>query len=302
MIDPHLGLDLVPARTLERTVFSVSVVIPAHNESATIGEVVGEAIRGLASLDLASVGEVVVSASACTDGTADVAEAAGARIVEAGIGKGAAVAAGVSASTGDVVCLIDGDVRYFGDPPLVPLLVEPILLGIADATISDLYWRPLYPQLWSHGFFSPLAGALFPELPAKVGSTPWSGQRAAIRELWPNDLPVDFTVDLALLLHWNRHAVRLRPVLADDWVNPQRPKPDLMAKEFELLLSHAIASGRISAHLSSALHVWFEKAYRMMAEYRPDVDNPQDFEMELLARSLEELRTQLNSPDAAADQ
>jgi hypothetical protein len=121
------------------------------------------------------------------------------------------------------VCLIDGDLRYFGDRPLVTILVEPILHGIAGACITDLYWRPIYPQMWLYGFFAPVAGCLFPELLPKAGSTPWSGQRVATRELWPESLPDGFTVDLEILLHWNRHALRLRPVLADDWVNPRRP-------------------------------------------------------------------------------
>jgi glucosyl-3-phosphoglycerate synthase len=64
----------------------VSVVIPAHNERDTIAEVVSEARRGL---DLLTVeGEVVVSASGCTDDTADVASAADARVVTAPVGKG----------------------------------------------------------------------------------------------------------------------------------------------------------------------------------------------------------------------
>jgi hypothetical protein len=66
------------------------------------------------------------------------------------------------------------------------------------SAISDLYWRPLYPQMWLHAFFAPLAGMLFPEVLPKCGSTPWSGQRAALRELWPSELPDDFTVDLEL--------------------------------------------------------------------------------------------------------
>lgn len=287
-IDPALGLDLVAERTLRARSASASVVIPAHDEQDTVAVVVADALRALELLGV--TGEVIVSASGCGDDTAAVAADAGARVVPAPIGKGRAVSAGVAAAGGDVICLVDGDLRYFGDPPLVALLIEPILRGTADACVADLYWRPVYPQLWLHGFFAPIAGLLFPELLAKTGSTPWSGQRAALRPLWPQRLPGGFTVDLALLLHWNRTATRLRPVLADDWTNPQRPKPDLMAEEFTVLTGHAIAEGRLTADALPALTSWFAAAHELMAAYRPGVDDPRTFERHLLDRSLRRLQ------------
>ncbi|SFS94608.1 glycosyltransferase [Saccharopolyspora flava] len=287
-IDPALGIELVEERTLSKRDMSVSVLIPAHNEEETIAQVVADSFAGLEVLGVD--GDVTVSASGCTDQTADLAAKAGAKVVESPAGKGTAISSGVPATDGDVICLIDGDLQYFGNPPLVALLAQPVLQGLADAVVSDLYWRPLYPQLWLHGFFAPVAGALFPEILPRVGSTPWSGQRAAVRELWPTELPGDFTVDLELLFHWNRHAARLRPVLADDWVNPQRPKPDLMAQELEVVIQHALADGRLAEDGASKLRQWYDNVHEKMAEYRPDEDDPQDFERALLKRSLDELR------------
>jgi hypothetical protein len=286
-IDPALGLNLVATRTLQGTPASVTVVIPAHNEQDTITEVVTEARRGLSLLEVS--GKIIVCASDCTDDTAKLAADAGAMVVPAPRGKGAAVSMGVAAADGEIICLIDGDMQYFGTRPLVTILVEPILHGTADATISDLYWRPLYPQLWLYGFFAPLAGALFPELLAQTGSTPWAGQRAAIRKLWPDSLPVGFTVDLELLFYWNEHATRLRPVLADDWINPQRPKPDLMEQEFKLIIGHALRQRRIKPGAEHALHQWFDTVHEMMATYQPDEDDPAEFEQQLLGLSLAEL-------------
>ena len=290
-IDPALGLDLVQTRTLSKSPGRVSVIIPAYNEEATVAEVVAECRKGLELLD--AEGEVVVSASGCTDNTAAVAADAGARVITAPIGKGAAVRAGLNGTDGEVVCLVDGDMRYYGDRPLVTILVEPILHGIADATITDLYWRPLYPQMWLHAFFAPLAGALFPEVLPKCGSTPWSGQRAALRALWPKTLPDDFTVDLEILMHWNAEALRLRPVIADDWTNPQRPKSDLMPRELDLVLDHAVKHGRTTPDALPAFRRWFEAAHRLMAQYRPDHDQPQEYERQLLLDSLAELRRQM---------
>ncbi len=297
LINPDFSLDLRHERTLEAKERTVSVVIPAHNERDTVTEVVSDAFRALEILQVE--GEVLVSASGCTDDTADVADKVGAIVVEAPIGKGAAINAGVQRSGGDIICLVDGDVRYYGDPPLVALIVDPILRGIADACITDLYWRPIYPQMWQCGFFTPLAGRLIPEILPKSGSTPWSGQRAALRHLWPASLPADFTADIELLLHWNRHALRLRPVLTDDWVNPQRPKPDLMAQELEVILHYALESGRIQPDLIPSAKEWYEIVHALMATYRPGEDDPQDFEVWLSDRSIGELITRLNGVDVA---
>jgi glycosyltransferase involved in cell wall biosynthesis len=292
-IDPALGLELVPSRTLKNRSGTVTVLIPAHNEEATVAEVVTDAFK---SLDILGVnGEVVVSASGCTDDTASLAAQAGAIVVEAPKGKGNAVSAGLRASTADIICLIDGDFRYFGESPLATALVAPILRGIVDVTIADLYWRPLYPQLWLYGFFAPLSGRLFPEILPKVGATPWSGQRAAPREMWPTDLPEDFTVDLALLLHWNDLGLRMRPVIADDWTNPQRPKPELLRQEHAVLINHGIKMGRIEAQCRESLELWYVKMHGFMAEYRPNIDDPQLFERDLLGRSLAELNRLLGA-------
>jgi glucosyl-3-phosphoglycerate synthase len=291
VIDPALGLNLVNARTLPACPgdATVAVIIPAHNEAATVSEVVAEAFNTFRLLGTG--GEVIVVASACTDDTADVAMNAGAQVVAAPLGKGAAVAAGIEICQSDVVCLVDGDMRYFGDVPLVAILVEPILKGLADATIADLYWRPIYPDLWFHAFFAPLAGRLFPELLAQVGTTPWSGQRAALRSMWPESLPAGFTVDLAILLHWHAVNARIRPVTSDDWTNPQRPKTDLLRQEFRALVDYAVSRGRISVNDTQVLDGWFCEVYHLMASYRSGVDDPQQFERSVLNGSLRLLST-----------
>jgi glucosyl-3-phosphoglycerate synthase len=298
-IDPALGLDIVQNRTLRRDESaSVSVVIPAHNEAERITQSVIDALGGLGRLG-GSGHEVIVAASGCTDNTAELAAAAGAKVVEAPIGKGAAMHAGALASTGEVICLIDGDLRYYGDPPLVPLLVDPILHGIADATISNLYWRPLYPQMWLHGFFVPLMGVLFPEILPKVGPTPWSGQRAVRRELWPTELPNGFTSDVTLLMHWNQHALRMTSVVTDDWSHPQRTdesKEKLMAGELEVILRYAVEQGRMEASEEPNFTRWYDRAHEFMAAYRAGIDDPQEFERRLLTDSMNALRYQLNRP------
>ena len=95
---------------------TVSVVIPCYNEE--------EGIRvTLADMpDL--VDEVVVVDNNCTDRTAEVATAMGARVIcESKPGYGAAYKAGFGAATGDVIVTMDGDATY-------PRAFIPVLLDV----------------------------------------------------------------------------------------------------------------------------------------------------------------------------
>ncbi|SEP49753.1 glycosyltransferase family 2 protein [Amycolatopsis saalfeldensis] len=274
---------------------TLSVVIPAYNEEGTIAQAVQAAEQGLAGLEVD--GEVLVSASGCTDGTAEVARAAGAAVVVAERGKGAAIRQGVDAAKGDVVCLMDADLEYYGEVPLVELLAGPIFQGIADATIANLYWRPIYPDHWLNGFFAPLAGLLFPEMLPKVGSTPWSGQRAAVRGLWPEALPGGFTSDLAITLHWNDHAELLRPVLTDDWFNPVRPKPEILGQDFALLMDHAVKHGRIQADLAERVGAWFRGVAELIGDYDESHPDPMGYQRKLFEQSHRELQRKITTPE-----
>lgn len=116
--------------------------------------------------------------------------------------------------------------------------------------------------------------------------------------MWPERLPGDFTADLMILLHWNDTGARLRPVLADDWTNPQRPKPDLLSQEFSLLVQHAVRRKRVAEDRIPALDAWFATVHELMAQYQHERDDPRDFENELLQGSLQELDKRLNSSSA----
>ncbi len=93
----------------------LSVVIPAYREVDRIAATVAEVRRQLAELDRVGDLEIVVVDDGSADGTAEAAEAAGAdRVVvqPRNRGKGAAVRAGVLASTGRTVAFTDADLAY----------------------------------------------------------------------------------------------------------------------------------------------------------------------------------------------
>ena len=95
----------------------VSVVIPCLNEAATIRECVEQARGALDSSALA--GEVIVVDNGSTDGSADLARKAGARVVEEPRrGYGRAYLTGFDAARGDYIVMVDADLTYdFGEIP-----------------------------------------------------------------------------------------------------------------------------------------------------------------------------------------
>jgi len=83
---------------------TVTVIIPAYNEEATIGDVVTR----FASHE--SVDEVLVVDNNCRDRTAEIARDAGARVVaEANAGYGCALMRGMSEANGDFLVLVEAD-------------------------------------------------------------------------------------------------------------------------------------------------------------------------------------------------
>lgn len=108
----------------------VGVIIPAHDEAATVGTVVRIAIAS-------DLGEVLVVSDGSTDATASRAREAGARVLELerNRGKAGAVAEGARVMTADVVLLLDADLTGLR-PDHLHDLVRPVLDGSADTTVG----------------------------------------------------------------------------------------------------------------------------------------------------------------------
>ena len=129
---------------------TVSVVIPARDEEATIGPIVSTIRRDLME-QVPLVDEILVVDSRSTDATALVARRAGARVVSQdritrGLprmeGKGDALWAGLAASHGDVVAFVDGDLHEFSSH-FVTGLLGPLLTENGVEYVKGFYHRPL---------------------------------------------------------------------------------------------------------------------------------------------------------------
>jgi glycosyltransferase involved in cell wall biosynthesis len=110
-----------------------SVVIPCLNEAENIEECVRRSLAALAESGIA--GEVVVADNASDDGSAELAAAAGARVVhEPRRGYGSAYLAGFGAARGEFIVMLDADMTYpFKD---IPRFVEELRAG-AQLVMGD---------------------------------------------------------------------------------------------------------------------------------------------------------------------
>jgi glycosyltransferase involved in cell wall biosynthesis len=116
----------------------VDVILPCLNEAPALPDL-------LARLPAGYPATVVDNGS--TDGSAQVARACGARVIEvARPGYGAAVHAGILAATpaDGVVCVMDADGSL--DPAELPLLAGPVLAGAARLVVGRR--RPVSPRAW----------------------------------------------------------------------------------------------------------------------------------------------------------
>lgn len=189
---------------------TVSVCIPARNESATVGGVVTAVRKALVDA-VPLVDEILVVDDHSSDDTAAVASVAGARVVDArtvladhgdGPGKGEALWKSLHESTGDVVAWIDADL-VDPDPDFVVGLVGPLLTDPTIQFVKGHYHRPEHDGTGggrvTELLARPLLSQFFPFL-SQVAQ-PLAGEYAGRRVLLER-LPfvAGYGVDVALLI------------------------------------------------------------------------------------------------------
>ncbi|MEV5124247.1 glucosyl-3-phosphoglycerate synthase [Streptomyces decoyicus] len=212
--DRPLGQLLEAKRQTGRT---VSVVLPALDEEATVGAIVSVIRAELMTEAVPLVDELVVLDSGSTDRTAEVAAAAGARVVHrdsvlprlpALPGKGEVLWRSLLATTGDIVCFIDADLRAFSSV-FVSGIIGPLLTDPDLQFVKAMYDRPLETGTEGAGagqggrvtelVARPLLNLHWPQLAGFV--QPLGGEYAARRSLLERlPFPVGYGVELGLLV------------------------------------------------------------------------------------------------------
>jgi glucosyl-3-phosphoglycerate synthase len=215
----HSQFPLAELLPLKRE--TVSVCVPTRETAATIAATV----RAIAKLrDAGLVDQLLVVDAESADGTATIAAAAGAEVVqEADLmpalgpveGKGDAMWRALSALRGEIVVYLDGDVRDF-DEHYVTGLLGPLLQSPRIAFAKGFYRRPLAieeMEIEDGGgrvtelTARPLLELLVPELAAF--RQPLAGECAGRRSLL-RAIPyfTGYGVEIAMLVEiWNRMGI-----------------------------------------------------------------------------------------------
>jgi glucosyl-3-phosphoglycerate synthase len=191
----------------------VSVCLPARECAETVAEIV----RALAELRRqGAIDEIVVVDAASADGTAAIAERAGAVVwQEAELmpsygpvrGKGDAMWRALSVLDGELVCFLDADTEDFS-PHFVTGLLGPLVCGSGVSFVKAFYRRPLWRDgigeaegggRVNHLMARPALALFYPQL-AHLRQ-PLAGEVAARRDLLER-LPfaVGYGVEIAMLI------------------------------------------------------------------------------------------------------
>jgi glucosyl-3-phosphoglycerate synthase len=239
---------------------TVTILLPARNVAATIGRVL-DTLMPLQRTGL--VDELVVVDAASADGTASIAAARGARVLQESEllsdhgparGKGDAMWRGLAATTGEIVLFVDTDTEDFDEVfalgMLGPLLTDPevqfvkgsfrrpfrvgeVRVPDGGGRVTELVARPLLnlyvPEL--AGFTQPLAG-----------------ETAARRPLLESlSFPVGYGVEIAMMIDTLR-AVGIDAMAQVDLGTRQNRHQPLRALS---AMAHAVlvaASARVHGH------------------------------------------------------
>ncbi len=194
---------------------AVSLVVPARNEAATVGDVVTRVREALVDT-VSLLDEIVVIDSDSTDATYDVATDAGAVVHRAAEirpdlgtvpGKGEAMWKSLFVTRGELIVFMDADLLDW-DTHFVPGLLGPLLTRPEVQLVKGCYERPMVAGETVVPFEGgrvtelvarPLVRLLFPELGGVL--QPLAGEWAIRRSLFETlSVPTGYAVELAALV------------------------------------------------------------------------------------------------------
>jgi glycosyltransferase involved in cell wall biosynthesis len=173
IITPSTGFARTASLRYDRRLgeLELSVIMPCLNEVETIASCIGKAQRALAESGIA--GEIIVADNGSTDGSRELAESLGARVVPVPVrGYGAALMGGIEAARGKYILMGDADDSYdFGELPKFVAklregyeLVQGCRLPVGGGTVArgamptlHRWWgNPMFSWMVRHWFRAPV--------------------------------------------------------------------------------------------------------------------------------------------------
>ncbi len=267
----------------------VSVCVPARECAATVGEIVS-VLKGLR--DAGAIDQIVVVDAASPDGTAELAQEAGALVLQEAelmpqygpvLGKGDAMWRALPSLEGEVVCFVDADTEEFGahfvTGLLGPLVCEPEASEVSF--VKAFYRRPLDAGdereeeggggRVNHLTARPALATFYPQL-AEVRQ-PLAGEVAARRELL-EQLPfvTGYGVEVGMLIDvWTKVGLEgIAQVDLDEHRHAHQPLSALAPMARAVM---ATIAQRLEEH--ELLERW---PHRYEAEDDPELDPDADWE------------------------
>jgi len=191
----------------------ILVIIPAHNEAASLAEVIAE-VRAAVTAD------IVVVDDGSSDNTAAIALREGVELLSLpfNLGIGSTMQAGFKFACRegyDIAVQVDGDGQH--DAAELPLILDPVIKGECDLAVGSRYLdRGSYSGSTGRRAGTAIFSKILSLLTREKLTDATSGFRAIDRDLivlFANDYPRDYPeVEVLLLVHMARRRIREVPV------------------------------------------------------------------------------------------
>lgn len=263
---------------MQRPVIPITIAVVGHNEAKTLLNACLQASEAAGSQD-----RVVFVDSGSDDGSADVARRASYEVVEAPLGKGAAVRELLTRIDTAWAVLLDADL-VGSERNLALPLVEAVRADPAAACVlGDFVDRRPGVLSCTEGIYRPLVRALEPAA-ADLGRHPLTGFRAvAVEPLGDlSEIPDDFGLEAHLNLRAARSG-RGVSVVELGWYEGRFLYKPFMGREIaRAILNEAERAGVLSARARPEWDVWVDQVVDVISGYRGDGDYA-EYERQLLA-------------------